>query len=107
MSDKHDLEALAETVRSRLIQNGQHGALAEFAKYTAAVQEELQVARGAAGTARAEAGGYQGRSTPAGLREELVEIASQRKPSDEINAELTAKLEAAEPKTKRKAKAAK
>ncbi len=41
-NDKHDLEALAETVRARLIQNGQHGALAEFGKYHAAVTEECK-----------------------------------------------------------------
>lgn len=35
------LAELEETVRQRLIGHGQHGALAEFAKYTAAVHERL------------------------------------------------------------------
>ncbi len=32
---------LEESIRQRLITNGQHGALADFAKYTAAVHEKL------------------------------------------------------------------
>lgn len=35
------LEVLAERVRERLIAHGQHGALAEFATYTAAVTARI------------------------------------------------------------------